>query len=364
MIQFSCDCGKPLQARDEYAGQVTRCPQCGRELPIPGGGEAVQPADAPRAAPPAPDYRRDRPLGPPPGRGWGDRERFLPPTTSGKAITSLVLGLLSVFVCSVLTGIPAIIFGILGLRDVRRGEGRVAGTGLAITGLVTGVLSLFLTVGIFFAVVKVREAAARAQSSGRLKRMTLAMHDYASATGSLPLAAPGPQTGGRPKLSWRVAILPYVGESALYQQFRQDEPWDGPNNSRLLTQMPKIYALPNDTSAPPGYTYYRVFVGNGAALDPSASNPTEGARMPADFTDGTSQTIVIVEAAEAVPWTKPEGLPFDPNGPLPALGRSPDGFQVGLADGSTRWIDKRKVSEQTLRAAITRNGGEALGPDW
>jgi hypothetical protein len=93
-------------------------------------------------------------------------------------------------------------------------------------------------------------------------------------------------------------------------------------------------------------------------------SPGPGPRFPADITDGTSNTILVAEAATAVPWTKPDELIYDPNGPLPPLGgHFTGGFQVVMADGSVHWVSK-SVSETTLRAAITRGGGEVLGPDW
>ena len=119
--------------------------------------------------------------------------------------------------------------------------------------------------------------------------------------------------------------------------------------------MPKYYTLIGDTTAPPGYTYYRVFVGNGAAFEAD-----RGVRMN-EFKDSTGETILVVEAATAVPWTKPEELPYDPNGPLPPFGghfghyrRS---FLVLFADGSERTV-RQDVSERTLaprsRAAAAR----------
>jgi hypothetical protein len=358
MIQFSCDCGEPLEAPDESAGRLTRCPRCGRDAPVPGRA-AVQPADAPRAR----DYP---PAGALPGRptadDWEDRRGYASPATSGKAVAGMVLGLLSMVGCTFFTGVPAIVFGALGLRDVGRGQGRVRGKGLAITGLVTGAVGTLVVTPllIYLAIGSVREAAARTHSSNNLKIMALSMHDYESATGTLPPAAICDKATGKPLLSWRVAILPYVESSNLYSQFKLDEAWDGPNNSRLIAQMPKCYTLPGDTRAPPGYTCYRVFYGNGAAFELN-----QGFRL-SSFPNGTSQTILIVEAGEPVPWTKPDELPYDPAGPLPPLGghyRYHDGFWAAMGDGSVRWVDN-KVNPQMLRGAIERGGGMPCGGDW
>jgi hypothetical protein len=356
MIRFSCPCGKSLSARDEYAGETTRCPDCDRELTIP-GGEGVQ------AGPVARDsgdegVRRSR-------RGRDDALDKGPirTKTSGMAITSLILGVLSLILCSVFTGLPAIILGGICLGSIGRSRGRIKGKGLAITGIVLGGLSFLLlpvlAIGLLIpAQARVRDAAARIGNANNLKQMTLIMHSYNSATGTFPPAAVCDKNGKR-LLSWRVAILQYSGEGALYNRFKFDEPWDGPNNSKLIALMPKMYALPGDTTAPPGYTYYRVFVGNGAAFD-----WCKGASMTRDFPDGLSNTILVAEAATAVPWTKPEELDFDPNGPLPALGgHFSSGSLVGLADGSVHLLSKN-VSPQTLKAAVTRSAGDVLGSDW
>ena len=332
----------------------------------------VKPADALGDAvlPPDEGLRPSRPDRP----GDADWETPpQPPVTSGKAVASVVLGVLSLLVCSVFAGVPAIILGALGLRDIGRGQGRVTGKGLAITGIVTGALSLLclpVMIGLLLpAVQRVREAAARLQSTNNLKQIVLAMHSYQDAMGTFPPAATC-DANGKPLLSWRVAILPYIEQASLYNQFKLDEPWDGPNNSKLLSSMPKIYLMPGDTTAPPGYTYYRVFVGHGAAFDPPrpAKGPNEfglsgGVRIT-DFPDGKANTILVVEAGQAVPWTKPDELDYDPNGPLPPLGGHFSGvFTAALADGAVKQIPM-DTNPQTIRAAITRNGGEAMPLDW
>jgi hypothetical protein len=205
-----------------------------------------------------------------------------------------------------------------------------------------------------------RQPAARIQSSNNLHILALGMHNYSDTNGKLPPhAVYGP--GGQPLLSWRVLILPYVEEEELFKEFHLDEPWDSPHNLRLLPRMPRIYAPVMKENRPKEYaTFYQAFVGNGAAFE-----GREGLHLPGGFPDGTSNTILIVEAGTAVPWTKPADLPYSPDSPIPPLGAlSPKYFLVAMADSSVRTVYKEQVTEATLRAAITRNGGEILGPDW
>jgi hypothetical protein len=161
--------------------------------------------------------------------------------------------------------------------------------------------------------------------------------------------------------SWRVLLLPYIEQQALYDEFRRDEPWDSSHNIRLLDRMPATYAPPGHKKAlvPPNHTVCHVFVGPGTAF--------EGPRrlkLSDDFPDGTSDTLLLVEAGEPVPWTKPADLAYDPAGPLPPLpGLFKGGFRACTADGARRWVQS-DTPEAVLRAVITRNGGEKLGPVW
>jgi len=205
------------------------------------------------------------------------------------------------------------------------------------------------------AVQKVREAAARTQSANNLKQMALAMHSYHDTYRMFPPAAIC-DANGKPLLSWRVAILPYIEQQELYRQFKLDEPWDSAHNRKLIPQMPSTYALPA-AHKKPGETHYRVFVGGGAGFEWS-----KGTRI-FDITDGTSNTILAVEAAESVPWTKPDELVYDAKKPLPKLGNfyGNGRCNVALFDGSVRFL-ANDLPEQTLRALITRAGGEAIPP--
>jgi hypothetical protein len=292
----------------------------------------------------------------------GDEEdeprRREPPGTSGKATAAMILGLLSLCL-GVVTAIPAVIFGVLGLRDIARSKGRLAGKGMALTGVIAGGVGTLLGIGsiIFFTFVY-GEARARREDQTNLKHIGLAMHNYADTYSYLPDRGEPPdpmKLAEKPRLSWRVALLPYLEEDNLYRRFKLDEPWDSPHNKALLTPMPKVYAHPRDPQgAAQGLTPYRVFTG------PNAPFERPKPRFPASFPDGTSNTFLVVEAADAVPWTKPDELAYDPARPLPKLGgRLHGGFNAVMGDAAVRFIPQ-STPERTLRGLITSSGGEVV----
>jgi hypothetical protein len=194
----------------------------------------------------------------------------------------------------------------------------------------------------------------RVRTINNLKFMALALHNYAAIHGGrLPTAAI--RAGGEPLLSWRVAILPYLEQYDLYRRFRLDEAWNGPHNLSLLGEMPGVYAPVGPQGAGSYTTYYQGIVGPGSLFDGE-----EGTRV-ADVTYVASPKLMIVEAANPVPWTKPEDVTYHGDGRLPALGgHSSDGVYIVLADGSVRLIS-RKVSPETLRALIGRGDTGVIG---
>jgi hypothetical protein len=203
------------------------------------------------------------------------------------------------------------------------------------------------------------------QSQNNLKQIGVAMHNYHSLYGFLPGAALC-DARGKPLLSWRVAILPFIEEEDLYKQFRLNEPWDSEHNKKLLARMPKAYA-PVAGAAPkePHSTFYRVFTGPNAAFPEGQpgqpAGVSRGLRMT-QFLDGTSNTLLVVEAGEAVPWTKPDELPYDPKKPLPRLGGMFEGsFHILMADGSVHTV-KKTIDPTKLHALITPQGAEVI--DW
>jgi hypothetical protein len=209
---------------------------------------------------------------------------------------------------------------------------------------------------------KVKLSAGRQVSQNNLKQIALAMHNYHDAYRGFPPAALMSKDK-KPLLSWRVAILPFIEQAPLYQRFKLDEPWDSEHNKKLIPLMPSIYADPRGKNKEPGMTYYQVFVGPGTVFEPMNRGPLANIRIPNDIPDGTSNTILAVEAGKPVIWTKPDDLPFSEKAALPPLGGLfPDGFNAALCDGSVRFI-RRTVPASTLRLLIIRNDGNPI-PDY
>jgi prepilin-type processing-associated H-X9-DG protein len=204
------------------------------------------------------------------------------------------------------------------------------------------------------AVQAAREAARRAQCVNNLKMMGLAMHNYHSTSNEFPSSIV--DKAGKPLLSWRVAILPYIEENELYQKFHLDEPWDSPHNKTLIPLMPKTYLCPSRKPVP-GETHYRRFAGNGALMELNKGTKLQEVR------DGTSFTVMVVEAEQGVPWTKPEAIEFKPDATESKLfgagSTHPGGFNALMADGSVRFI-KALIKPETLKALITKSGGERI----
>jgi hypothetical protein len=187
--------------------------------------------------------------------------------------------------------------------------------------------------------------------------MLLAVHNFHSANDSFPRDIVDKE--GKPLLSWRVSILPYVEQAELYNKFKLDERWDSPHNKELIKEMPTLFLCPSRTRPEPFTTTYRGFSGPGAMFETG-----QGIGI-ASVTDGTSNTIMITESKEAVPWSKPDDLAFDPQAAPSLYGAGsahPGGFNCGLTDGAVRFI-KNSIQVITFRALITRSGGEVIAAD-
>lgn len=216
-----------------------------------------------------------------------------------------------------------------------------------------------LTALLLPAVQAAREAARRAQSSNNLKQIALAMMQFEGQYKYFPAAATY-DASGKPLLSWRVFILPYLGpeEGKLYEQFKLDEPWDSPHNRALIEKMPAVFAHAG-LSGPQyaGKTVYLAPVG-----DQTLINAKQGSRL-ADCTDGTANTVMLVEASpeNAVEWTRPQDLTIDSANPLAGMGISPLVVQALMGDGSVRTLLRSKAGP-AYAALFTRSAGDTAPP--
>ena len=197
----------------------------------------------------------------------------------------------------------------------------------------------------------------RVAVENNLKQIGLAMHNYESAHLHFPQDIT--DKNGKAILSWRVQLLPYMEQEKLYQQFDLTKPWDDAANKGLLEKIPAVYKIPGREPKDKGFTYFQSFASEKAT---EGGNPFLVAgvkRSPINITDGTSNTLMVVEAAEAVNWMKPGDLAYDPK-KLPKVGH--DGWMyAGFCDGSVRRM--RVPKAEVLKALITVDGGEVVKID-
>jgi hypothetical protein len=204
--------------------------------------------------------------------------------------------------------------------------------------------------------------------TNNLKQIGLALHAFHDVNGKLPTNVYNAK--GEAILSWRVHLLPYLEYENLYRQFKMDEPWDSENNKRLVEPMPKVYEVPG-REAPRGKTYFQGFVspdprkakaGNQAWLQSWLVEGEKNGRNLAGIPDGSSNTIAVVEARDAVVWSKPDDLPFGEK--LPPLGEErADRFAALMFDGSVRSLPT-DIDAHILRALVTVAGGEVVADDF
>ena len=163
----------------------------------------------------------------------------------------------------------------------------------------------------------------------RMRKITAALVAFAIDKGRFPAASTF-DNENIPALSWRVQILPYLGYQQLYSQFRMSEPYDSPQNSKLLASIPPVFQSP---SRPDTKTNYLVVSGPGTLFAPGDRR----GQSPAAITDGPGNTAILLEADDflAVDWTRPVDYSVVSGDPRRGLSElREDGFFVGWADGT------------------------------
>lgn len=209
---------------------------------------------------------------------------------------------------------------------------------------------------------KMRDESYRSSRMNSFKQIALGMLNYENARGSLP-AASNYDPEGKPLLSWRVYVLPYMEQQALFNQFHLDEPWDSEHNRKLIDQMPGLFADPDPTVraaiGDKGRTTYVVPVGEGLLFGSKKGKTFK------DMIDGTSNTILAVEVVpeRAVVWTKPADWEVDLANVLAGVKRSDrDGFVAAWCDGHASYISNDN-DPAILKKLLTPAGRELFETD-
>lgn len=206
-----------------------------------------------------------------------------------------------------------------------------------------------------------RDWTHRQACDANLRRIAAALRSYHDRHGRFPPAfLPGRDK--KPAHSWRVLILPELGEGTLYSQYKFDEPWDGPSNSLLALRMPAVYGCPAD----PNFTTrtdtsYLAIVGPLTAFNSSKGRSLES------FGDAPENTLLVVESHESgVSWLDPRDLPASAlakgvNGVGKFCFRSEhvNGAHAVTADGKVHFLKDTTPTEQ-LEAMATVDGGEIV----
>ncbi len=198
----------------------------------------------------------------------------------------------------------------------------------------------------------------RNRNRNRVKYIGLAFHNYHIVYNAFPRyngdANPNPDNA-KLGLSWRVHLLPFMDQSALYREFNLNEPWDSETNKILVEKMPDVFKTPGVEES--GLTSIHVFIGEDAPF----GDDKKPLRIR-DITDGTSSTLLAVQAGPdtAEVWTKPGGLKFTGKNSRQLLGNIGETFIGLLADGSIRHLS-HMIDEGVLNNLIQHNDGNVVG---
>jgi hypothetical protein len=185
----------------------------------------------------------------------------------------------------------------------------------------------------------------------KLGRLVAAMNAYHSAHGHFPPAAiVGPD--GKTLHSWRVELLPLLGEQRLYDAYKLDEPWDSEHNKPLVEKIPAIYSTCEPSKK--GDADYFVVTGQGTLFDGGVPSRRES------ITDAAGETILLVQSRRQIPWTRPEDIDNSTDQSPFRLARTRGkGFYAGFADGTVKFVP-RATDQATIQAMFTKAGGDKV----
>ena len=227
--------------------------------------------------------------------------------------------------------------------------------GFRLVELVVVIAILFILVAMLIPMVGrggSREAARRIHCLNTMRQIALAAHNYESDNGHFPPAYIADEHG-KPMHSWRVLLLPYLEHQALYDSYLMDEPWDGPNNSKLHEEIVSLYRCPSSSSGET-CTDYVLITGEGTAFE------NDQTIVFGDITDGSSNTIMVTEIAGSdIHWMKPQDISLGQFLGLEKSATAPNhpGIKnVALFDGSTHSLDIDTDTEGLKKLVMIADG--------
>jgi prepilin-type processing-associated H-X9-DG protein len=197
-----------------------------------------------------------------------------------------------------------------------------------------------------------------------LRKITAALEQYRKANNRYPPAYIADRQG-KPMHSWRVLILPYLDRSDLYELYRLNEPWDGPNNRKLHDKVIKAFCCPTEYGkSGTTNTSYVAVVGKQTIW--GGNKVVFKDNVP----DSPAHTLLIVQVANSgIHWMEPRDLQMDqmdmsingkPGRSISSVHKR--GANVAFADGRIEYLFDKLPSE-VLRALLTWNGGEKITSD-
>ena len=186
-------------------------------------------------------------------------------------------------------------------------------------------------------------------SGARLIKVSRALADVMDALEKFPYSH---RRNGKPLLSWRVALLPFMGHEELFRKFNLEEPWDSDHNRKLLSEIPEefLYADLDDQ------TLTRIAMPSGRSM---FWNPNS------DFTydrcrDGLKHSVLFYETSKPIPWTKPTEPLIESDNPHKSIyWHSNELGYVATASHEQKRIGE-KMSKDDLTSVLTANGGEVV----
>lgn len=210
-------------------------------------------------------------------------------------------------------------------------------------------------------VKRVREQIGVTETRNALKHIGIAFHNFNDVYRKFPGTAnllEGSRGVAKDEkiypFSWRVAILPFIEQNELYEQYRFNEPWDSKHNLTLLDKMPEIYRSPfADEDQPASETNFLGFAHSDSALGDGVGH------KPSEFRDGLSNTILVMEARCSIEWTNPSDIPADSFGLDNGVMLFEDHpIQILTADGAVQSVSRDEIEK--LNKMLTRAGGETI----